>query len=56
MRIVWTVLFGAMVTLVFGAVVVHERGARGLLRTGRAATGRVKRLMTVEEAVRLRLE
>ena len=48
MRLVWTVLFGAMVTLLFGAVVVRDRG--------RVASGRVKRLLNVEEAVRWRPE
>ena len=48
MRIVWTVLFGALVTLIFGAVVVRDRG--------RVAGARVKRLLTVEEAVRWRPE
>jgi hypothetical protein len=48
MRLVWTVLFGAMVTLLFGAVFVRDRS--------RVASGRVKRLLTVEEAVRWRPE
>jgi hypothetical protein len=46
MRLIWTILFGAMVTLLFGAVVVRDRG--------RVAGGRVRRLLTVEEAIRLR--
>ena len=51
MRLVWTVLFGAIVTLLFGAVVMRDRG--------RVASGRVKRLkrlLNVEEAVRWRPE
>jgi hypothetical protein len=48
MRLIWTVLFGASVTLLFGAIFVRDRG--------RVASGRVKRLLTVEEAVRWRPE
>ncbi len=48
MRIVWTVLLGAVVTLLFGAVVVRDRT--------RVAGPRMRRLLTVEEAVRWRPE
>ena len=48
MRIVWTVLLGALVTLLFGAVFVRDRT--------RVAGPRVRRLLTVEEAVRWRAE
>ena len=48
MRIVWTVVFGALITLLFGAVLVRERG--------RLAAPRFRRLLTVEEAVRWRPE
>jgi hypothetical protein len=48
MRIIWTVLFGALVTLLFGAVLVRERG--------RLTAPRFRRLLTVEEAVRWRAE
>ena len=48
MRIIWTVLFGALITLLFGAVLVHERG--------RLPGPRFRRLLTVEEAVRWRPE
>jgi len=48
MRLIWTVLFGALITLLFGAVLVRERG--------RLPTPRFRRLMTVEEAVRWRAE
>jgi hypothetical protein len=48
MRILWTIIFGALVTLLFGAVVVRDRG--------RVASGRVRRLLTVEEAARWRPE
>jgi hypothetical protein len=34
MRLVWTILFGAIATLLFGAVVAHESG---LLTHGRLA-------------------
>jgi len=53
MRILWTILFGALVTLLFGAVVVRERGL--LTTTARVGTGR-RRLLTVEEAARWRPE
>ena len=49
MRLFWTVLFGALVTLLFGAVLVRERGVR-------LPAPRFRRLMTVEEAVRWRAE
>jgi hypothetical protein len=48
MRLIWTVLLGALVTLLFGAVLVRERG--------RLPVPRFRRLLTVEEAVRWRAE
>ena len=48
MRIVWTILLGALVTLLFGAVVVRDRAKLGRRKMGR--------LLTVEEAVRWRPE
>jgi len=48
MRIIWTVLVGALITLLFGAVLVRERG--------RLAGPRFRRLLPVEEAVRWRPE
>jgi hypothetical protein len=67
MRLVWTILFGALVTLLFGAVVAHETGLIDARRlTGRRVTGgrlngrftggRMRRLLTVEEAARWRPE
>jgi len=58
MRILWTILFGALVTLLFGAVVVRDarRLTTGRVRAGRMTTGRVRRLLTVEEAIRWRPE
>jgi hypothetical protein len=69
MRLVWTILFGAIVTLLFGAVVAHETGlldsgrfagvrfggGRRVSR-GRLTGGRMRRLLTVEEAARWRPE
>jgi len=48
MRIGWTVLLGALITLLFGVVLVRERG--------RLTAPRFRRLLTVEEAVRWRPE
>jgi hypothetical protein len=48
MRIIWTVLLGALITLLFGAILVRERG--------RLVAPRFRRLLTVEEAVRWRPE
>jgi hypothetical protein len=58
MRLVWTLLFGAIVTLLFGAVVVHERGylTTRRLPARRLNGGRARRLLTVEEAARWRPE
>jgi hypothetical protein len=58
MRLIWTIVFGAIVTVLFGAVLAHERGLLTPPRFGgrRLTGGRMRRLLTVEEAARWRPE
>jgi hypothetical protein len=56
MRILVTVLCGALLALIFGAVVVRDRAFlnwRSFNRP-RVSAGRMRRLLTVEEAARWR--